>query len=101
MSKDNETGEYSIFENRDEGRFELHHDDEILSIANFSERSGGIVVIPHVETSPAHRGQGNAGRLMDGVLKLLRDTDRKVVPLCPFAAQHVRSNPQYADLVAN
>ena len=89
-----------IVENTDEGRFELHIDGEIISIADFSEREDGTVVIPHVATDPAHRGKGNAGRLMDGVLDRLRATDRKVVPLCPFAAQHVRNNPQHQDLLA-
>ncbi len=93
-------GTYTINENRDEGRFELHHDGQILSVADFSERSGGVVVVPHVATDPQHRGLGNAGRLMDGVLDILRASDRKIVPICPFAANHLRENPDQQDLLA-
>lgn len=95
-----ETDGYRVEENRDEGRFELHHDGEVLSIATFSERSGGVVVIPYVETNPAHRGQGNAGRLMTGVLETIRASGRTVVPRCPFAARFIAENPEYQDLIA-
>jgi len=95
-----EGSEYELIENRDEGRFELHHGDMILSIASFFEREGGIVAIPHVATDPQFRGQGNAGRLMDGVLETLRSSGRKVVPQCPFAVHHINENPQYQDLLA-
>lgn len=81
--------EHTLKENVEAGRFELHIDGELVSFANFSERDG-VVTIPHVETKPERRGQGNAGTLMDLVLDRLRDTEREVVALCPFAAGHLR-----------
>ena len=92
--------EFSVVENTDEGRFELHHNGEVLSIADYGERKDGVVVVSHVGTEPQHRGKGNAGRLMDGLLEQLRASDRKIIPICPFAANHVRENSQYQDLVA-
>ena len=91
---------FEVVENTDDGRFELQRDGEIVSIADFTDRNG-TVVIPHVGTDPAHRGQGYAGRLMDGTLDLIRSSGRSVVPLCPFAAQHIRDNPEYQDLLAS
>ncbi len=91
---------HDVIENADEGRFELHVNGEIVSVAEYSERAGGQVVIPHVSTDPAHRGQGHAGRLMDGVLSQLRSSERKIVPVCPFAAHHINTNPHHQDLVA-
>jgi predicted GNAT family acetyltransferase/glutaredoxin len=88
-----------VVENADAGQFQLLRDGDIVSVADFSERDGAVV-IPHVGTSPEHRGQGYAGRLMDGTLDLLRTTDRTVVPLCPFAAQHIRDNERHQDLLA-
>lgn len=92
--------EDQVVENVAEGRFELHSGGEIVSVADYTERDGGVVVVPHVATDPAHRGLGNAGRLMDGLLDQLRSSDRKVVPICPFAAHHIKTNPQHQDLVA-
>lgn len=88
-----------VVELADAGRFELRLGEDVLSIASFSE-ANGIVTVPHVETAPAHRGQGNAAALMDGVLGLLRASGRTITPLCPFAAEHVRSNNRHHDLLA-
>ena len=90
---------FEVVENVGETRFELHRNGEIVSIADYRDRDGAAL-ITHVGTDPAHRGQGYAGRLMDGTLDILRDADRGVVPLCPFAAQHIRDNPEYQDLLA-
>ena len=92
--------EYVVVENEDDGRFELHQDGELLSFANYSNRAGKVVAVPHVETLPHHRGAGNADRLMDGLLTQLRESGRSILPLCPFAAQHLRENPHNQDLLA-
>ncbi len=89
---------FEVVENAEAGRFELQRDGDVVSVADFTDRDG-TVVIPHVGTDPAHRGQGYAGRLMDGTLDLIRTSGRSVVPLCPFAAQHIRGHPEYQDLL--
>ena len=91
--------EFELVENGDAGQFELHRGGEIVSLATFSER-GDTVVIPHVGTEPAHRGQGYATQLMEGVVDRIRETGRKIMPLCPFAAAHMRDHPQDADVLA-
>lgn len=82
------------------GRFELWLGSQMLSFARFHE-DDGVVTVPHVETAPEHRGNGNAATLMDGMLGLLRSTKRSIAPLCTFAADHVRSNERHHDLVAS
>lgn len=94
-----DTAEFEVIENAPEGRFELFRDGQVVSIADYRDRDG-TVVIPHVATAPEHRGQGYAARLMDGTLDLIRNSQRSVAPLCPFAAQHIRDNPQHHDLLA-
>ena len=37
---------------------------------------------------------------MNGLLEQLRASERKILPICPFAANHVKTNPQHHDLVA-
>ncbi len=90
-----------VVENVDAARFELWIAGEVLSFASYSSQPDGSVVVPHVETKPQHRGNGNAAFLMDGLLGLLRSSGRRIVPLCPFAADHVRSNQQHHDLLAS
>jgi len=88
-----------VVENVEASRFELRDGDELLSLADYRTRDD-VIVVPHVETIPAHRGQGNAARLMDGLLEIIRADGRSIVPLCPFAAAHIRDDPAHHDLLA-
>ena len=90
--------EHTVRDNPDRRRYELVIDDEIVSIADY-RLDGDSVVVPHVETNPAHRGQGNADRLMAGMLDDLRSGGRTIVPLCPFAADYIRQHPDQQDLL--
>ena len=90
---------FAVGKSVEQQRFELHRDGEVVGLATY-QQNGFDVVVPHVETYPEHRGQGYAARLMDGTLDLLRASGRTVMPLCPFAAQHLRDSPQHHDLLA-
>ena len=90
---------FEVLENQADGRFELLRDGELVGYASYSQQ-GEIVVVPHVETAPQHRGNGYAARLMEGLLAIIGDDGRTIRPLCSFAAQHLSENPQHNDLVA-
>jgi predicted GNAT family acetyltransferase len=77
-------------DNPDLGRFELETGG-LLSIADY-RREPGRLVIPHVESDPALRGQGAAGRLMAQVAEVARTEDLKIVPICSYAAAWLKRN---------
>ena len=87
-------------DNPDRERYELIVDDRIVSIADY-RLEGEVVVVPHVETDPELRGRGMADRLMRGMLDDLRARDRRIVPLCPYAAAFIHDHPEDGDLVAS
>ncbi len=89
----------AVTENRHLGRFELLRRGEVVSFATYRV-SDGVVTVPHVETQRHLRGNGYAAELMEGMLAILRRDGRTIIPLCPFAADHIRDNPQHHDLVA-
>ena len=81
-------------------RFALRRDGELVSFADYRRDADAMVlVVPHVETIPRHRGQGYAARLMDGLLEIMRSNGQQIVALCPFAADHIRANPEHHDLL--
>lgn len=90
---------FEVVDDPEAGRYELRRDGTTVGLASY-RRQGDQVVVPHVETFPEHRGQGYAARLMDGVLEQIRAAGHSIVPLCPFAASHIRDNPEHHDLVA-
>ena len=79
-------------------RFELLEEGQI-AFADYSRR-GGVYVIPHVETPVSRRGQGTAGRLMAGLVELVRAEGAKVAPTCPYAAAWFQRHREHIDLVA-
>ena len=99
MIKPGDEIDHTVRDNPGRGRYELIVDDRIVSIADY-QLEGANVVVPHVETDPAMRGQGMADRLMRGMLDDLRSRDRTITPLCSFAAGFIRDHPDDADLVA-
>jgi predicted GNAT family acetyltransferase len=88
----------AVIDNPDLGRFELT-EQGLTAFADYGVR-GDRVVVPHVEAPVPLRGTGAAGRLMEGMLEIIRARGLKIVPLCPYAALWIRRHPEYADLVA-
>ncbi len=71
-------------------RYELETNG-LLSFADY-RREPGRLVIPHVETDPALRGQGAAGRLMAKVAETARAEDLRITPICSYAAAWLKRN---------
>ena len=55
-------------------------------------------VITHVGVYPEHRGQGVAGKIVDVSLEYAKQNSLRVIPMCSYAAAHIRANPQYIEL---
>jgi predicted GNAT family acetyltransferase len=78
-------------------RFELEEESK-LAYADY-RREANLLVIPYVEAHPALRGRGTAGRLMAGMLEIVRSRGEKVRPLCGYAAAWIQRHPEYHDLI--
>ena len=79
-------------------RYELEVDGQIV-FANYRRRDGTLV-ITHVEAPVPLRGTGASGRLMQGMMDIVRAEQGKVVPLCGYASAWIRRHKAYADLLA-
>ncbi len=80
-----------------ERRFELIEEGG-LAFADFRVVDE-ILILPHVETVPALRGRGAAGRLMAGILAVARERGLKVRPVCGYAAAYIQRHTEYHDLL--
>jgi len=88
----------AVTDNAEESRFELTEEGK-LAYADY-RIEGDVMVIPYVESDPALRGKGTAGRLMTGVLDSARSRGLKVTPICGYAAAYIQRHPEYHDLRA-
>ena len=88
-----------IADNPDASRYELRHDGVVVGVVDY-RLDDGVLVIPHVEVSPALRGHGHSEPFLDAVLEAIGARDLKVRPLCGYARAHFRNHPERAALLA-
>ena len=79
-------------------RYELLLDGSVVGFAGFSLHDS-VVTIPHVETTPEHRGKDFAAQLMRGVLDDIRERGQTVRPVCPYASAYIQRHPETNDLL--
>ena len=94
-----ESHDHVVVDVPDAARYELRVAGETIGHADYWI-DGDVLVIPHVETNPAHRGRGHAARLMDGVVADVRRRGMRIRPICSYAAGHLRHHPERDAVVA-
>jgi uncharacterized protein len=92
------TASDTVTDNPARQRFELEVDGQIV-FADYRRR-GNVLIVPHVEAPVSLRGTGASGRLMEGMLTLLRERGETIVPTCSYAAAWIRRHPEHHDLLA-
>lgn len=80
------------------GRYEMDEQGQ-TSWADCREKDGRLY-IDHVESPPALRGTGAAGRLMKALAQDAKERDLKITPICGYAAAWLRRSPEYRELVS-
>lgn len=88
----------SVIDNSTRSRFELESAGHV-AFADYQRRNS-VLVIPHVEAPVALRGTGAAGRLMEGLLAIVRERGDKIVPTCSYAAAYIQQHKEHQDLLA-
>lgn len=61
----------------------------------------GVVIITHVETPRAMRGQGIGSQVVEGSLNLIRAQKLKVRAGCSFARSYLAEHPEFADIAGS
>ncbi|MFI4964580.1 MAG: GNAT family N-acetyltransferase [Caulobacterales bacterium] len=83
---------------RDTGaRYEM--DEQGLTSWADYRRSGERLYIDHVESPPALRGTGAAGRLMAALGAEARAKGLRLTPICGYAAAWLRRSKEFGNLV--
>lgn len=80
-------------------RYLVRLGDQPAGEIDFSLRDRTMIIV-HTGTRPEFRGRGIAARLTRHALDDARARGLRIVPECPFTAQFIADNPEYADLLA-
>ena len=86
-----------VSDNPARSRFELMEEGK-LAFSDY-RREGNVLVLPHVEADPALRGKGTAGRLMEGMMALVKERGLKVRPVCGYAVAWLQRHPEWSEQV--
>lgn len=78
-------------------RYEMD-ENGLTSFADYRLKDGRLF-IDHVESPPALRGTGAAGRLMAALAQDARERGLKITPICGYAAGWLKRSPDYRDLL--
>lgn len=90
--------ENHITDNIAQHRFELV-ENGMTAFADYRV-AGDVMFIDYVESPPALRGTGAAGRLMAGVAGFAKERDLKMHPICGYAASWLHKHTEYRDWMA-
>lgn len=88
----------ALRDNKIDQRFEMD-EQGMTSWADY-RLSGALLYIDHVESPPALRGTGAAGRLMAALAADARARGLKIIPICGYAAAWLRRSQEFRDLLA-
>jgi hypothetical protein len=92
--------EIAVTDNPQQSRYEARVDGQLAAFAVYVRRPDAIA-LTHVETLPQFRGKGVGSALVGNVLDAIAAQGARVIPHCPFVADFIRRNPEYAALVAD
>lgn len=66
----------------------------------FSKAGDSMIIIDHTGVPDSLRGKGVGVALVERAVADARKSDKKILPLCPFAAAQFRKHPDWSDLIA-
>ncbi|MGV9576143.1 GNAT family N-acetyltransferase [Streptomyces sp. NPDC003509] len=78
-------------------RYEILAGEVTAGFTAYRDRDGQRVFF-HTEIDDAFAGQGLASVLVRGALSHVRDTGRRIVPVCPYVAKFLKKHEEFADI---
>jgi predicted GNAT family acetyltransferase len=81
----------------EQNRYEARLDGELAGYLEY-RKNGDTWSLTHAFTLPHQRGKGVAAEVTRFALDAAHDAGAIVRPICPFVADYVAANPQYAAL---
>ncbi len=65
----------------------------------FSKAGDSILIIDHTFVDENYRGQGIAEELVKEAVEKAKRDNKKIIPLCPFAAKEFANNKNYKEVL--
>ena len=81
---------------QENGRIYAEDDNgRLIAEITFPESAPGTATIDHTFVSPALRGKGVAGELVQAALRQIAESGKQPAATCPYAAYWLKAHPEY------
>lgn len=87
-------------EKAEKKHFIENEEGKIVAEITFVLAGASKVIIDHTFVDESLRGQNIASKLVASVVEEMREQDKKIVPLCPFAKAEFERKKEYQDMLA-
>ncbi|WP_420627890.1 GNAT family N-acetyltransferase [Candidatus Leptofilum sp.] len=87
----------AIRNNEAEKRFEVEVNGRLALLEYI--RAGQNITYTHTEVPVGLEGMGIGAKLARHALEFARDNDLKVIPICPFVTNYLRTHPEFHPIV--
>ncbi|MQY36528.1 hypothetical protein SRB17_45300 [Streptomyces sp. RB17] len=87
----------TVERNAVKNRYEILVDGERAGLTAYRDR-GDQRVFYHTEVDEAFAGQGLASRLVQEALTDVRESGKRIVPVCPYVAKFLNKHEEFADI---
>jgi len=89
-------------QNENKGSFYISDNTETIAAMTYSLAPGNIMIIDHTEVADSLRGKNVGYELVEAAAAFARESNLKIIPLCPFAkAVFTKKQEQYRDVLRN
>jgi predicted GNAT family acetyltransferase len=85
--------------NEKKGYFYVKVDDKIEARMTFVFAGPHKIIIDHTEVNPGHNGKNFGKKMVEKAVLFARETNIKILPLCPFAKKVFDKTPEFADVL--
>jgi uncharacterized protein len=92
--------EIKQIEHGSKGAFLVEENNERLAEMTYSKAGDKLLIIDHTEVSDKLRGTGAGKKLVLAAVEFARKSDRKILPLCPFAKSVFDRTPEIHDVLS-
>ncbi len=87
-----------LVKNDEKKRFEINIDGYYAFI-NFGEYGNSIALV-HTETEPELAGKGAAVAVVEKTLQYIKDSNKSLMPYCPYVFAYIKRHPEWKELVS-
>src|SRR5690606_6501450 len=88
---------FKIIDNSQKNRFEANLKTDVAYLEYRYQQDTRVLM--HTYIPEQYRGKGNAAKLIQEVLDLIRDAGEQVMVNCASVTRFLRDNPEYNDVV--